>query len=220
MNKNAVCYPPSRLQCLKCQVSSTCRSPILYALLLSIIGGLIWGYKGAIPGLLMMIGFVFWLYLSRSIVLTKAKKRWKDLLIQTYPLSFIGDTWLILTRDDKEIITYKMPIFHSSTEIGRYKVYCNDDPVIEGTKEHFKVQDFLKTALNPFPWKRDIEEGVLVFWKDITYDMDGLELLFAIRVLIDKDGGFRDVRFLEKWPKTEVPYNKETIKPYKETGSI
>ncbi len=220
MNKNAICYPPSRLQCLKCQISSTSRSPILYALLLSIVGGLIWGYKGDIPGLLIMISFIFWLYLSRSIAVTKAKKTCKNKTIQAYPLSFIGDTWLILIRDDKEIATYRMQIFKESTEIGRYRIYYNDDPVIERTKEHFKVQDFLRASLNPFPWKKKVEEGYLVFWKDITYDMDSSELLFAIRILLDKDDGFRDVRFLEKWPKTEIPYNKYTLKPYKETGSI
>ena len=128
---------------------------------------------------------------------------------------------MLLINDNKSYSTYEMNLKGELEGIGIYPIKKDKlNEYIEKSKEHFKIKDFLTFAVNPYPAIKEVEEGYLVFWRDLSYDFDKNSVFFGIRALIDKYGEFLDVRFLEKWPDFEVPYNKLTVKPFEETGSI
>ncbi|MBN1232207.1 MAG: metal-dependent hydrolase [Candidatus Coatesbacteria bacterium] len=221
LNKKARCYPPSRLRCFICLLNSTIMSPILYFLLFGIMINLVFNKYGSIIGFALVLIFTFWLYIARLIVLKKARKRFSTRNIQIFPHSYSGLNWMFLRKNNKSFSTYEMNLKGEFKEIGFYPVKKDKmNEYIEKSKEHFKIRDFLTCAKNPYPTVKEVEEGYLVFWRDLSYDFDKNIVFFGIRALIDRYGQFLDVRFLEKWPDFEVPYNRLTVKPFEETGSI
>ena len=205
LTSSARCGERSMTVCLRCTMHSALLSPLTL---------LLWGgflitlfvpaYRVASGAVLAMAGlFLLYTQVMRARARAALRKSLQEPYqsLEVYPGAFSPNIWVGVVSAEAGHEVFQVHAMQGKVKALAVHGPSHTGPDVDISRGTATVQEFMANAVTPHATVYELDGRPLVVWRDLAFAFSDEVPLFAVRVLLDGQGGVEAEEFRERWDR-------------------